>query len=218
MSHEPHRRTSFQKTWDFIQDISPYFIINLVWIFFTVLIVTAIPAVAGLYYATNKLAHGKTSGLDAFFKGAKKYFGVSWKWGLPNLAIAFLFTVNFWFYRSISWEYSDYMNLLFYLLLFAWVSINLYIFPFLIEQQKPDLRTAIRNSAITFFRFPAQSIGLLLLYIFLIWLSSIKLPVLWIVVTGMIITYSSNKMTIYAVKKIGIDGDAGEENEVRKVD
>ncbi|MBC8508391.1 MAG: hypothetical protein H8D34_26340 [Chloroflexi bacterium] len=212
MSYEPHRRTPFQKAWDFIQDISPYFIINMVWIFFTVLLVTAIPAAAGLYYATNKLAHGRTSGLDAFFEGAKLYFGVSWKWGLPNLVIALLFVVNFWFYRDFSWEYSAYMRLIFYLLLFVWASVNLYIFPFLIEQYKPDLRTAIRNSVITFLRFPIQSIGLLLLYILLIWISSLYLPPLWIVATGTVIAYTSNKMTIYAVEKISIDGDSTEEN------
>ena len=213
MSYNPHRRTPFEKAWDFIQDISPYFIINMVWVFFTVLIVTAIPAVAGLYYATNEFAHGRASGLDAFFKGAKLYFWTSWKWGIPNLVIAFFFAVNFRFYRFISWEYSDYMRLLFYLLLFVWVSINLYIFPFLIEQYKPDLRTAIRNSAITFLRFPTQSIGLLLLYALLIWISSVYLPPLWIVVTGSTIAYTSNKMAIHAVEKIRIGADTAEEKE-----
>jgi len=211
MNVDPHRRTSFQKGWDFIQDISPYFIVNIVWFFFTVLLVTAIPAAAGLYYATNELAHHRSSGLDAFFEGAKKYFWISWKWGLPNLLFGFLFTVNFWFYDYINWEYADYMRLLFYFLVFVWASINVYIFPFLIQQGKPVLRTAVRNSVITFLRFPTQSIGLLLFYAILVWVSSFYLPALWLLATGAIIAYTSNKMTMHAVEKIGIGGDSKQE-------
>jgi uncharacterized membrane protein YesL len=210
MKLDPHRRTSFQKGWDFIQDISPYFIINLVWILFTVLLVTAIPAAAGLYYATNELAHGRTGGLETFFEGAKQYFWTSWKWGLPNLVIGFLFSVNFWFYSNITWQYAEYIRIVFYLMLFVWIAVNVYIFPYLIEQEKPKLRTAIRNSAVTFLRFPAQTIGLILLYVVLIWVGTFYIPPLWIVATGTVIAYTSNKMTIFALEKIGSSGIPGQ--------
>ena len=203
MNTDPNRRTPFQKGWDFIQDISPYFVLNFIWAFFTVLLVTAIPAAAGLYYATNELAHGRTAGLDTFFEGAKQYFWTSWKWGLPNLVIGFLFSVNFWFYGYVTWRYANYVRMLFYGLVFVWAAINVYIFPFLIEQEKPALRIAIRNSLVVFFRFPFHTAGLLLLYAVLVWVGTYYVPPLWIFVTGTVIAFTSNKMTIFALERIG---------------
>ena len=55
-------------------------ITNLLWVVFTLLIITAPAAFAGMYYATHTLAKEKSASWRTFFVGFKDFFWVGWRW------------------------------------------------------------------------------------------------------------------------------------------
>ncbi len=175
--------------------------LNLIWFLLTILIVTAFPAAGGLYYATNRIAHGESANISTFFEGFKQYFWTSWKWGLLNLLVYFLLFTNFWFYGQFEgWGFLILQSLFFSLTL-IYSCLMIYIFPLLLEQEDPSLKTALRNSVAAFARFMGQSFGLLV-FIIILAVVSILLPPLWFVITVSIMAYLTNWQTIRVIQTL----------------
>jgi len=109
------------------------------WVLLAIPIVLASPAIGGLYYGTNQLAHGKDSSLSVFWEGVKIYLFPSYRWGILNLLVAFILSVNIWFYGNVDWGIALYLRVAFIVFSVFWATLQLYAFPFLIEQEKPTL-------------------------------------------------------------------------------
>jgi len=173
--------------------------INLIWFTLTVLVLPAFPAMGGMYYATNRIAHGESATFRTFFEGFKEHFWTSWKWGFLNLAAYLLLGLNIWFYGQFEgWGFLI-LQSIFFSIMVIYTSIHFYTFPFLIEQDEPSLITAYRNSFAVFARFMGRSFGLLALFIALA-VVSILLPPLWIVITVSAIIYLANWHTLYVIR------------------
>jgi uncharacterized membrane protein YesL len=173
--------------------------LNLIWFVLTILVIPAFPAAGALYYATNRIAHGEMAGLGLFFDGFKEYFWTSMKWGALNSLVYLLLAVNIWFYGQFEgWGFLILQSLFFSLAL-IYSCMMIYIYPFLLEQENPVLKHAIRNSFAAFGRFMGRSFGLLLLFIVLV-VVSILLPPLLLVITVSLMAYLSNWQTIQAVR------------------
>ena len=65
-------------------------LVNVIWFLFSVPLITAVPALGGLFYATNRMAHGSTGDWRVFWQGFRENFRLSWRWGLVN-AVVLLF-------------------------------------------------------------------------------------------------------------------------------
>ena len=173
--------------------------LNLIWFILTILVLPAFPAMGGLYYATNRIAHGESANVRTFFEGFKEFFWTSWKWGLVNLAVYFLLVLNIWFYGEFEgWGFLI-LRSIFFSISIIYTGIHFYTFPFLIEQDEPSLKIAYRNSFAAFARFMGRSFGLLVLFL-LIAVVSILLPPLWIIITVSTIIYLSNWQTLYIIR------------------
>ncbi len=172
------------------------------WILIFIPIILASPAIGGLYYATNRLAHDIDGGLSAFWEGIKKYFWPSYRWGIMNLLMAFLFSVNIWFYGNATWSFAPYLRVAFIVGAIFWATLQMYTFPFMIEQEKPQLRTAMRNSFISTARFPLRSFGFTLLIGVLVFVSTFIFVPLWVFITVSLFAYLSNKHTLIVLKKL----------------
>lgn len=175
--------------------------LNLIWFVLTLLIITAFPAAGGLYYATNRIAHGETAGIGIFFDGFKQHFWTSWKWGLVNLVVNFLLVTNIWFYGQFEGTGFFILQSLFFSLILIYTCMAIYIFPFLLEQESPVLKVAIRNSFAALVRFMGRSFGLLLLFILLAGVS-VLVPPLWFVITVSLMAYLGNWQTIWIIRTL----------------
>lgn len=172
------------------------------WALIFIPVVMASPATGGLYYATNRLAHGKDGGPMVYWEGIKKYVLPSYWWGILNLVVAFLFSINIWFYGSAEWSFAPYLRVAFIVGAIFWAALQMYSFPFMIEQEEPSLKTALRNSFLAVARLPIRSFGFLLL-IFVIALASTYIYfVLWVAISISLIAYLSNKNTIAVLEKL----------------
>ena len=152
--------------------------INIAWFVLTILVVTAFPAFGGIYYATNRIVHGESVNLGTFFEGFKEYFWTSWKWGLVNLLVYLILASNIWFYGQFEgWGFLVLQSLFFSLIL-IYTCLQIYTFPFLLEQDEPSIKTALRNSFAAFVRYMGRSFGLLFVLVLLA-VVSVLLPPLY---------------------------------------
>jgi uncharacterized membrane protein YesL len=146
--------------------------------------------------------HGKDGSLSVFWEGVKTFFWPSYRWGFLNLAVGFLLSLNFWFYGNLAWSFAIYLRVSFIVLTVFWVTLQIYTFPFIIEQEEPKLRMSLRNSFIATARFPLQSFGLILLIAVIVLVSTFVFPPLWIVISVSLIAYLSNRHTLSILEKL----------------
>ena len=172
------------------------------WVLIFVPIALASPATGGLYYATNQLAHGKDGGPMVYWEGLKTYFWPSYRWGIMNFVVAFLFSVNLWFYGNAPWSFAPYIRIVFIVGAFFWGALQMYTFPFMIEQEEPGVKIALRNSFLAVARYPLRSFGFLLLILVIALASTYFYFVLWVVVSVSVIAYLSNKNTQIVLEKL----------------
>lgn len=183
-------------------DLVPLVSLNIIWFLLTLPIVTAFPAAAGLYYATNQLAHQKGAGWKTFFDGFRTHFWLSWRWGLLNVIVIFVLVSNVVFYGQLESEWGVWLKGVILGLSILWGIIQLYTFPFLLEQENPRLSMALRNSLVILATRPAPVIGVALLSLVLAVLSTVIALPAWFFFTTSISAYLANKVVIDSVKKL----------------
>ena len=133
------------------------------------------------------------------------------------LVSTFLIAVNIQFYGNIDWKYADLARSAFIGFSILWAAIMLYIFPFFLEQKKPGLILAFRNSAVLLFRAPLQTLGILVIVAAIFYFSTFHMFILWIFISMFLITYLSNRVAIQLMNKYRQDEPTDEsEDEARK--
>jgi uncharacterized membrane protein YesL len=178
----------------------PLITTNVMWLLLSLPVVTLIPATGGLYYATNLLAHDKVSSWRSVLEGFRRHFWLSWRWGSLNLVIYGGLIANIWFYGQVSW--GVWFRPLFLLLTLLWTLLQIYLFPILLEQERPSLRLALRNSFILLLRRPFHTLGWFIALAVLALGSTYFLPPLWLVFTVSLLLYLSNRATIQAIERL----------------
>ncbi len=151
-------------------------------------IAAASPATAGVYYVTNRLAHGLVAHTSQMFDGMRRYAMPSWGLGVLNgLALA-IAIVDIQFYVNLPSPLNIIVSAVWVIILAFWLWSQFYAFPMLMEQERPNIWHAIRNGALMALSMPALtltifilSLGLLLLTGIFVEVALAFLPVLVIV-------------------------------------
>ncbi len=120
-------------------------IVTLAWIFCCVTVVLGPPATLGLYYVTNRLAHGESLGLGGLVEGGRRYFVKSWQWALLNTAALLVLAVDLMFYAQLQAAWAGFLQGTFIVLSLLWLLVQFYTLPFLVEQEHKSLKLALRN-------------------------------------------------------------------------
>jgi uncharacterized membrane protein YesL len=194
-------------------NIAQLAILNVEWLVLTLLIVTAPPAAAGLFYTTNLMAKGYSVTWTTFFEGFRKYFWLSWKWGLTVLFGFVILGGNLYFYGLFEQTWANIVWGLFMGLILLWAILNSYTFPLLLEQTDVRIRTALRNSLVLV-RYPLYNLTLFSLLIILAIISTLT-QVPWMLLTfavsAFLITRTILRIleTITGTKRILRPGDEG---------
>ncbi len=137
-------RAALRDTWD---DLWSTAVCNLLWLLLNLLFFGP-PATAALFFYANRLAHGESTGVRGFLRAVRRYFGVGWRWGLVNGVILFLLVGDVILTGRLSQSAGARLAQGFFLAaLFAWLLLQLYVLPFLFEQETPSVRLALRNGA-----------------------------------------------------------------------
>lgn len=182
----------------------PLITINVLWFLACLPIITAIPATGAMFYATNKLVHGKGADWRTFVEGFRACFRFSWVWGLLNLVVVVLLISNYIYYAQLQ-RGSDGLPWLPALVMVVgvfWLMLQVYTFPLMLEQETPGLRKALRNALIILFKRPFHTFGLTLLIIVIVAASSTVVVPAWLFITASLCGYLANGATLSAIEKI----------------
>jgi uncharacterized membrane protein YesL len=182
-------------------DFGDLMVSNVLWLLVSLPIITIPPAFAGLYYSTSKLAHNESCSRQTFFAGFKKYFRTSYYWFISNVIVVGLLLFNI----DLSIQNSQLLWLQFFsgvswVILAAWMLLQIYTFPLLIQQDDPRLVLALRNSAVLWFQHSSFSLLLSFVIIILVVVSLFLFP-LWFVISASLIAYLANLGVIYLLSK-----------------
>lgn len=176
---------------------------NLLWVFFTLLVVTAPGAAAGLFYATNRMAHDRSVSWRTFFEGFRLLFWLSWRWTLLNLLAMSVFYANIRFYGRMEAGWAPWVQGLFLGLAVLWFLLQMYTFPILLEGEDGRLVTALRNSVLLFAKRPLFSLGIALLMTVIAVLSTlIQIP--WVLITVSFYGFLLNRATLYFLNRLPV--------------
>lgn len=190
-------------------DLISLILVNIIWFLLTLPVVTAIPALGGLYYATNRLAHQTPADWRTFLEGFRAHFWLSWRWGLMNVASFGILGSSLWFYSQVEAAWAGWVRTLMIGLLLWWFIIQVLTYPFLLEQTDRRLPVALRNSLVMLVRRPlftvltGTSIGVLIL------LSVYLMRPAWIFLTGSLCAYLANRAVISTISKMQDQKETG---------
>ena len=133
-------------------------LINLVWILCWLTVMLGPPATFGIYYVANRLVHGESLGLSGLLEGGRRYFLRAWLWMLLNLVVTAVVGVNVWFYARFDAVWAGLLQMFFLLLGLAWLVVQFYALPYLMEQEEKSLRLALRNGLFTALAAPGYTL------------------------------------------------------------
>lgn len=165
-------------------------LVSLSWL----LIIPGPPATAALYYVANRIASERSANFDLFKEGFRRYFVRSWIISGISLLMLVIFVAGFFFYLGLPSQFPQWMQVLSVItlyLLIAWLAMQLYLFPVLIEQNL-RLGLVFRNALYLAFASPLFTgvlLAALALIVLLCGLTTILLimmaPALVAVITSM---------------------------------
>ncbi len=188
---------------DFYLSLIPMVTINVLWFIASLPIITLIPATGALFYSTNQLAHGKSADWRTFVEGFRVCFVRSWLWGVMNVVVIILLVSNFAYYSQLQASWTPWAQALVITFSFLWLALQVHTFPLLLEQEKPSLPPAMRNSLIALLRRPFHAFGAAILITVLALASSLLLIPAWVTITAALCGYIANRTTIATIRKIG---------------
>lgn len=177
-------------------------LVNLIWAVFTVPVITAIPALGALFYATNRLAHGSSAGWRVFWDGFRACFWMSWRWAAINAVVFGLLGANLWFYGQADAAWSGAAQTAFVILIAVWSELQLFTFPLLLEQADRRFVVALRNSAVMLLREPGPVLWAVLLVLAVAVPSVLIVPPAWIILSASLCAYLANRAVVQSIQAL----------------
>jgi uncharacterized membrane protein YesL len=171
--------------------------VNLAWLGLSLLVVTAPPAAAGVYYLANQLAKGETVSFGLFVQGMRRYFRRSWLLAIIVVVISALLVGNLLFYANFANHWVRLISVFWGYVLIFWLAMLIYLFPLLIEQSDKSLLLILRNAALLVLDNVVFTLTLgVLLLLFLLLNVALAVPLLLIVMSGLAIIQSKALLTV----------------------
>lgn len=134
---------------------------NLLWLVAQLFVISGPPATAALFYVTNGTAKGGFAKLTDFVGAFRRFFWESWKWGIINVVVILTLGYALLYYSSgeLPGPFGFWLAVLTLLFLAEWLFIQMFAFPFWLEQDNKQMRLALRNAVI----LQAQNLPLMML-------------------------------------------------------
>jgi uncharacterized membrane protein YesL len=136
-------------------------VFNLIWLGLSLTVVLLPAATLGMQVVTNSIAHGRGQHPDDFFHAMRRYAWISLRLALVNILVITIFAVNFIFYAAVESPVAIIIRGMLLVFCLLWFAMQLYMAPFLIEQEDKRLRVALRNAAFLALATPLYTLTLL---------------------------------------------------------
>ncbi|MBN1177912.1 MAG: hypothetical protein JXD18_01790 [Anaerolineae bacterium] len=173
----------------FFEDLYVLFLLNVLTTFSFFLIVPFPPALVGLWAVAQRSAEGHIVQVQDWWASLKRYFWPAWGWAALNGLACGLMLYNLRFYGPAGnfplveprWLPGAFQGAIAAVYAF-WVAGQLYVFPFLLEDERPHLLRALWRSFALVLEHPLYSLTVLLTIVVLLVLSTVAFGVGFFVV------------------------------------
>ena len=138
---------AFQDVW---QELWTILIVQLLFILGHALIILGPPVTVAMFYYGNRIAHDEVATERDFLRAIRQYWKPAWRWGALNLLVIGLLAGDY--YLTGKWtsnpSLASFLQGLYLALLVLWLLIQIFVLPFLFEQEHPSVIQALRNSTV----------------------------------------------------------------------
>jgi uncharacterized membrane protein YesL len=127
----------------------PLVTINILWFVLSLTVVLLPPATAALYGTAFQANRGEEPSVRGFLNATRHWLTKSWIWGVITLLLTIASIVAIEFY---SFQQTDIGNILVVVntLLIVFIGlVQFYFWPYMLQQDHPQIRAAFRNAAFT---------------------------------------------------------------------
>lgn len=138
-----------------------FVIANLVAVVFSLPLITLPAAFAGLARLGYAAHHGPTAHIDDFFSGFRANLLRGVVVAIANAAVIGILWVNFSTFSAQTGLLFVALRILWIMILFVWIAVQIYLWPLLEEMERPDLRAAFYNAGLMALKNPYFTAGLL---------------------------------------------------------
>jgi len=162
---------------------------NILWWLLTLPLITWPPATAGLFHVVRRLTNLDESEQTTwrhFFEGFRYYWLKSWQLMAINLILGLVIVYGFIFYFNQTGSILRYVAIPVFYMMLLWISMQLYLFPLLIEQKDKQIRLIFKNALVLALGNPIFTIAFGLLLVSVILVTTIPLnggPLLLILIS-----------------------------------
>lgn len=119
---------------------------EVVWVGLAASLVTAPLATAGLNLLANEMAHRHSAPLSLFWRGFREYLWPALGVGLFNLFLLVVLASNYLFYGRFSGRWVPWVQGAWAAVGLLWTAVQLYLYPFLMEQTSRSILLPFRNA------------------------------------------------------------------------
>jgi hypothetical protein len=138
---------AFRDVW---KELWTILIIQLLFILGQLLIVTGPPATVALFFYGNRIARDELATEHDFLKAILHYWKPAWRWGGLNLLVIGLLAADY--FLTGKWvanpDLASFAQRLYAALLIGWFLLQVFVLPFLFEQEQPVVGLALQNSMV----------------------------------------------------------------------
>ena len=163
-------------------------LVQLLWIALCLPVVTIPLAFGGLYYTMRQVAERESTEWRTFFEGARRYYLPAARWtGINAFVIALLGGASLYLVSAGTMPGGDWAQVASGIplgLLAVWLALNVFTFPFMLGQENPAYRKALRDSALLYLKSPVYTMAFVLFDAAVIALS------VWLVIPWFVFTIS----------------------------
>lgn len=141
----------------------PLTAINILWLLMSLTVILFPPATAGLFHVAYHVTKSQGPTVSEYLAGMRQWWWRSWLWGL--IVVAFVLTAGLAlvFYGASDAPIAAALFVITVLLSAFFLMVQALFWPYMMLQEKPLIRVALRNAAFTLLADPLRMIATLLL-------------------------------------------------------
>jgi uncharacterized membrane protein YesL len=177
-------------------------VLNLVWMLCWLTVILGPPATFTAYKVANDFANERTLYPRELPGMLRRYFLQSWLWFLLQLVVAAAVLVNLQFYGGLGGGLGAVLTGATLVVAGIWLLVQLYTLPYLMEQERPGLHLALRNSLLTALASPLYTLifGAIVALLLAI---CVRLPFLLLFGVPMLIAVTSSHAVLERLERFG---------------
>lgn len=188
---------SLRDTWI---DLWSALVCNIVWLVSCILILPGPPVTMALFYYANQTVRGEAIDVTDFFKVIPRFLKTGWRWGLVNLVVVGVLVGDIYLTNSENLSTAGlFFRGIYFTLLAFWGLAQIFALPFLLEQEKPSVFQALRNSLVMIGRNPIFSFCLLILLLLTLLLGIVAF-MLSVALGGMFVALVGNRAVLTQIQ------------------